>query len=552
MTDTKAHRKRPSHQFSYDGIQHSTKPCAAAAKKGKKGMTRASRVLKALRDREMGIAVLGLGHVGLPTALGFAELGWKVTGADSNAENIALLAQGQAPFYEPGLQELLCKQLANEAFQVTDDIAEAIRTSTILFLCVGTPQRATGEADLTQIELLARVIARNLNSYKLVVEKSTVPAITGRWIERTITRHLAAAFSNEEQLRGKKTGRITQPDQGGFDVASNPEFLQEGTALADFFYPDRVVCGVNSEVARALLAELYEPLSRPILFTSLNTAELIKHAANAFLATKISFVNMVADLCEAVEADVTEVAHGIGLDARIGDQFLNAGLGFGGYCLPKDLRALIYLAQENNVDASLLRSAESINQCRVEQYLKKVRQALWIPRDKILGVLGLSFKAGTDDIREAPSLKVISALLNEGAVLRLYDPMAIENTRKVLPEQTGRLSYHSDPYEASCGAHALLILTDWPEIRSLDLKRLRRVMQLPIIVDGRNVFDRSELYDAGFEYFSMGRVDVHSPSCYVPRREQSVAATRKAVQPCLHDIPGTPSLGQRITERLPS
>src|SRR6266576_6217822 len=338
-----------------------------------KAMANVSGLLKALRNHEAGICVLGMGHVGLPTALGFAELGWRVIGADNDSDKISLIAGGQCPFYEPGLKELLSTHMSNAQFRVTNNVEEAIRSSAVLFLCVGTPQKETGEADLTEIEVLARTISRNLNGYKLIVEKSTVPAITGCWIKKTVGRYLTAFASGpvESSTSGKQIA--ASADSEGFDVASNPEFLQEGSALEDFFCPDRIVCGVSSNPARQLLAGIYEPLGCPVIFTDVNTAELIKHAANSLLATKISFANMVADICEAVGADVTEVARGIGLDVRIGTHFLNAGLGFGGYCLPKDLRALIYLAEQKNVDASLLRSTERINQSRVDKFLRKAR-----------------------------------------------------------------------------------------------------------------------------------------------------------------------------------
>jgi UDPglucose 6-dehydrogenase len=448
------------------------------------------------------IAVLGMGHVGLPTALGLAELGWNVIGADSDNARIEALKSGDCPFFEPGLSELLQKHSDRHNLAFTGDVEEAIRKCTILFICVGTPQGPGGEPDLTDIEALARTIARNLNGYKLIVEKSTVPALTGRWFHKTVQRHAGLlmwengnADMGENRLR---LGRLS------FDVASNPEFLQEGKALEKFFHPDRVVCGVSSEKARKMLADLYEPLGCPILFTDLNTAELIKYTANAFLATKISFINMVADICEAVGADVVQVANGIGLDSRIGNSFLNAGLGFGGYCLPKDLKAFIHLAEEQHVDASLLRQAEMINQRRAQQLLKKVREALWVLKGKTLAILGLSFKPGTDDIREAPSLKIVEALMNEGAILRLYDPEAMPNVKRLYPEQPGR-KYCSSAYEAAEGAHALLFLTEWDEFRQLDLKQLRQRAKLPIIIDGRNMFSMESLRRAGFEYICMGR-----------------------------------------------
>ena len=384
-----------------------------------------------------------------------------------------------------------------------EDVGAAVRASSIIFICVGTPQKASGEADLGQVEAVARLVARNLNGYKLIVEKSTVPAITAQWLKRTIVRyHLAKAAAAAGEASNGESAPPPPPD---FDVASNPEFLREGRALEDFFHPDRIVCGVDCGRAREILTNLYRPLQRPLVMTNTSTAELIKHAANAYLSMKISFIDMVSDLCEKVGADVTDVARGIGLDARIGPQFLDAGIGYGGYCFPKDVRAFIYLAEEQGVDFSLLREVERINQRRVEVFIRKVHQAIWTLRGKTLGVLGLAFKAGTDDIREAVSLKIIQALLDEGSILRLYDPAAMPNTQHVFPPSTERLTYCTTAEEAAHGAQALLLLTEWEEFRQLDLARVRQLMEVPVIVDGRNLFDPDTVRRAGFEYVSLGR-----------------------------------------------
>src|ERR1019366_3036223 len=296
------------------------------------------------------ITVLGLGHIGLPTALGLAELGSKVIGADDDVRKVGRIRSGDPIFFEPGLSELLTKHLASGRFQPVDDVDAAVRAASIIFICVGTPQKANGQADLAQVEAVARVVARNLNGYKLIVEKSTVPAITAKWLKRTIVR-----YSPGKPGAGVNPSAATQSANSlDFDIASNPEFLREGKALEDFFHPDRIVCGVDSDRARAILTNLYQPLQRPIVITDTSTAELIKHAANAFLSMKISFINMVSDLCEKVGADVTAVTRGIGLDSRIGPQFLDAGIGYGGYCFPKDLRAFIHLADEHGVDFALL------------------------------------------------------------------------------------------------------------------------------------------------------------------------------------------------------
>lgn len=450
------------------------------------------QVLEQVRTGDVRIGVIGLGHVGLPTALSLAEIGWQVIGVDSAEAMVTKIKQGESPFYEPGQQELLTKHIKNPKFTVTTDIDETIRSASILFICVGTPQRENGDPDLKDVEALARTIAKNLNGYKLIIEKSTVPAITGEWIRRTIWRH-------SSKLGGSKPVR--------FDVASNPEFLQEGQAIQNFLHPDRIVCGVNSEIAGRIVKQIYAPLHANILFTSLNTAELIKHAANAFLATKVSFINMVADVCEAVGADVSDVAAGIGLDPRIGASFLNAGLGFGGYCLPKDLRAFMRLAETHGVRTPILKATEEVNHQRINVFMRKVQDELWVVENKPVAAFGLAFKPGTDDVRDAPGLSVVSRLLREGAIVRAHDPAAIENASKVMPPIPGQLEYFADPYEAATGAHAILILTEWPEFTCLDLARLREVVDVPVFIDGRNLFDPRAVFAAGFEYISMGRGD---------------------------------------------
>lgn len=446
-------------------------------------------LLAQVRSKEAKIAVVGMGHVGLPTALGFASQGWTVLGADSSLPLISMLQAGKAPFYEPGLDRLLSEHIGTRFFPV-DDLNEAIREATIIFLCVGTPQKTSGEADLSQVETAARTIAHNLNGYKLIVEKSTVPAITAQWIDRTIHR-----------FARNGCGAHTVD----FDVASNPEFLQEGLALKNISQPERIVCGVDSERARTILQEIYGPLRCTLLMTGLSTAEVIKHAANSFLSMKISFINMVADLCDSIGADVTQVAEGIGMDPRIGSRFLQAGIGFGGYCFPKDLRAFIFLAEEYGVDFSLLKEVEAINERRAELFVKKVRNALWVLQDKTIAVLGLAFKAGTDDTRESPSLRIVNALRNEGAILRLHDPKAMPLLQNVLKPHDGSLAYCESPYDTAAGAEALLILTDWPEYKQLDWQQIRSRMELPLVVDGRNLLDPEAMRRGGFEYISIGR-----------------------------------------------
>lgn len=448
-----------------------------------------ARLIEQVKRKQVRIAVIGMGHVGLPTALGFAALGWRVLGVDSSQSLISLIQAGKVPFYEPGLDDLLKQQLGKNFFPIAD-MDRAIREATVLFLCVGTPQKENGQADLSQVEAAARTIAHNLNGYKLIVEKSTVPAITAQWICRTIRR-----------FASNGSGRTTPVD---FDVASNPEFLQEGVALRNISRPERIVCGVESERARRILQEVYRALPSRLLITGTSTAEIIKHAANSFLSMKISFINMVADLCDAIGADVSQVAEGIGADPRIGSAFLQAGIGFGGYCFPKDLRAFIYLAEEYGIDFSLLKQVEAINERRTELFVKKLRNALWVLHDKTIAVLGLAFKAGTDDTRESPSLRIVNALRKEGATLRLHDPKAMPLLQKVLVAGQ-KLTFCESPYAAAANAQALLILTDWGEYKLLDWARLRELMELPLIVDGRNVLDPDTIREAGFEYISIGR-----------------------------------------------
>lgn len=439
------------------------------------------------------IGVLGLGHVGLVTALGLAELGWRVVGADDDREKAQRIAGGEAPFYEPGIEDALRRHLSLGQFRVAPDGPSAIRAAQILFVCVGTPLDRSGQVDLSQVEAVARTVARNLNGYKLVVEKSTTPARTAEQIERVIRRDSGLANSS-------------------FDVAVNPEFLREGTALKDFLNPDRIVLGVESERAAGLLVRLYRPLlerlpegASRLLVVDRTTAELVKHAANAFLAVKVSFINMVADICEAVGADVEMVAQGLGLDPRIGPEFLRAGVGYGGYCLPKDLRSFTRIGEALGVDAGLLEAADRVNEARVERFVEKVRRALWVLRGKTVAVWGLAFKPGTDDVREAPSLKIVARLLDEGVALRLYDPRAMGEFRRHFAQAPGQLVYCSSAVEAVRGSEALLILTEWPEFREQDFSRVRELMALPVVVDGRNCLDREALQNLGFEYHGMGR-----------------------------------------------
>ncbi len=433
----------------------------------------------------MKIGVIGTGYVGLVTAVCLADLGHKVTGTDVVKEKIDKASRGISHIYEPGLEDLLKKNLKKGNLGFIHDLAKTIQSSDVLFVCVDTPQREDGSADMTYVEGVSRKIAENLNGYKVIVEKSTVPVRTSMWIKRTISLH--------------------KKKEMDFDVASNPEFLREGSAVSDFLNPDRIIIGVETERARDILVDIYRKFKSRLLVTNIDTAELIKHASNSFLALKISYINLISDICEKTEADIELVAKGMGFDPRIGSHFLRAGVGYGGSCFPKDIKALARIGEDLSVDVSLLKEAERINSRRSGLFLEKIKRALWILKDKKVAVLGLSFKPQTDDIREAPSIKVIRKLLEEGSELRLYDPRAMENMRKIFPEQAPQVSYAKSAHEAIKAANALLIITEWDEFKKLDLKKVKKLMANPIIVDGRNLFDPSQLKKLGFEYYPTGR-----------------------------------------------
>ncbi len=433
----------------------------------------------------MKIAVIGTGYVGLVTAVCLAEIGHDVIGTDVAADKIDKASQGTSHIYEPGLEELLKKNLKKGNLTFIHDLDETIRSADVLFVCVNTPQRKDGSADMVYVEGVSRRIAENLNDYKVVVEKSTVPVKTSMWIKRTIDLHKKKDVE--------------------FDVASNPEFLREGSAVLDFLNPDRIVIGVESERAKDILVKIYEKYKDRVLVTNIDTAELIKHASNSFLALKISYINLISELCEKTDADVEQVARGMGLDPRIGGQFLKAGLGYGGSCFPKDIRALVKIGEDLGVKFDLLKEADRINLRRIDLFVDKIKKALWILKDKTIAVLGLSFKPETDDIREAPSLKVISRLLEEGALLRLYDPQAIKNVKEIFPDQPPQVYYAKSAYDAVDKANVLLIVTDWSEFAKLDLRKIKGLMDNPIIIDGRNIYDPVKMRKLGFEYYSVGR-----------------------------------------------
>ena len=449
-------------------------------------------------NRKFKIAVLGLGHVGLPTALGFAQIGWDVIGTDSDLDKLDLISDGSTPFYEPGVDEMLKKYLKQGNFKVEKNQVKAIQNAECIFVCVGTPQNDDGSADLSQLETVAKTIAENISDYKLIVEKSTTPVTTAASLKRSIQRHSSS--------RGSQ-GSIDE-----FDVAVNPEFLKEGTAINDFLNPDRVIVGVDNERSADILKEIYFPLFKSneifkekFMITDVNTAEIIKHASNAFLATKISFINMLADLCEAADANVADVSKGIGMDPRIGHSFLNAGIGFGGYCLPKDIRAFTWIANQHGVDFSLLKEVDNINISRISNFVNKIKKTLWVLKGKKIAVWGLSFKPNTDDTRESPAVEVVKKLLDLDADLKVYDP-SVSNIlgKDILHKGFSVIEHFPSAIEAVTDADALVILTEWKEFKEIDLLELKRKMASPIIFDGRNILDAKLINDMGFEYYGVG------------------------------------------------
>jgi UDPglucose 6-dehydrogenase len=431
-----------------------------------------------------------------------AGLGHEVVCTDSDAEKLKTLESGRLPIYEPGLDVVIAQARKEGRLSFRANAAETVQAGDAIFICVGTPPLPNGSADLSAIDHVARLVATEARTPKLVIEKSTVPAQTGQELKRALA------------VYGRKSGVA-------FRVASNPEFLREGTAVGDFLHPDRIVVGVEDEVAEKQLKEIYRPVLErtftcPVhggecpdvplpawLVTTINSAELIKHASNSFLAVKISYANMVADLAEKLGADIEEVVRAVGMDPRIGPSFFHTGIGFGGFCLPKDLQAFVHLAEKSGVDFSMLREAENINKRRIDRFMEKIRRALWVVKGKQIGVLGLAFKPNTDDVRFAPAIDLINELLKEGAIVRAYDPQAMEKARPVLPE----IQYGKSAYEVAEGAEALLIATEWGQFRKLDWERVRDSMVRPLILDGRNLLSAKEMKGHGFEYYSMGRPD---------------------------------------------
>lgn len=445
----------------------------------------------------MKISVIGAGYVGLTTAACLAQIGHDVFCGEEDLAKLAQLQSGKMPIFEPHLEDvIMAARNANRLyFGSTED---AITWGDAIFICVGTPPLSNGDADLHAIEAVSRTIAKRALGYRLVIEKSTVPVQTGSQLRKHLSVRRTNGLSHE--------------------VASNPEFLREGTSVEDFLHPDRIVVGVESARAAELMREIYEPIIQqkftcplhsncpkregPVfLVTDTNSAELIKHASNSFLAMKISFINMVANLCEAVGADVTKVAQGMGLDRRIGPSFLNPGIGFGGFCFPKDLQAFVRIGEKSGCDFSLLKEVERINQSRISHFVEKIRKELWVIRGKKLGVWGLAFKPNTDDVRFAPSLALLSALTEEGAVVCAYDPEAATKAKALLPN----INYCVDPYQAAEGADAILIVTEWDEFRRLDWDRIRKMVECPLVFDGRNLLDPETVASHGFHYIGVGR-----------------------------------------------
>jgi UDPglucose 6-dehydrogenase len=432
----------------------------------------------------MHIGIIGTGYVGLVTGACFAEFGLFVTCVDKDEKKIKALKKGEIPFYEPGLDELVKRNVKQGRLIFTTKIAKAVEASLVIFIAVGTPRRGDGSADMKYVEEVASEIANHMDDYKVIVTKSTVPVGTGEKIREIISRNLKSRTD--------------------FDIVSNPEFLREGSAIEDFMRPNRVVLGAASPQAVAIMKDLYKPLyllETPFVITNIETAELIKYASNSFLATKISFINEIATLCEKVGADVHMVAKGMGLDQRIGSKFLHPGPGYGGSCLPKDTTALLKIAEDNNVHLGIVDAAVRANERQRGYMVERIKQSMGDLKGKTLAVLGLSFKPNTDDIRDAPSVPIIKTLLKEGAKIRAYDPVSMEEAEKILPE----IKYCKDPYNTLKGADALIIMTEWNQFRNLELDKIKALLNSPFFFDLRNIYDPQKMREKGFQYYSVGR-----------------------------------------------
>lgn len=430
----------------------------------------------------MNIGIIGTGYVGLVTGACLAEINNRVICVDSDEDKIKTLKSDQIPIYEPGLSELVQKNKKEGRLHFSTKIEDAVENSTIIFIAVGTPPLESGEADLSAIEMVSAKIAETMKDYRLVVEKSTVPVRTGIQIKRVIE------FHNKNKIP--------------FDVASNPEFLREGSAIHDFMHPDRIVIGCEGEKAKELLTELYRPINAPIIITDIESSEIIKHASNSFLAMKISYINAISNLCEKTGADILKVADGMGYDRRIGRDFLNAGIGFGGFCFPKDLKAFINISQKLGYDFTLLKEVYNINEEQKKLFVSKIKNVLWNFKDKTIGILGLSFKPNTDDLRFAPSIDIINSLTKEGANIKAYDPVAMEKAKKTLMYP---IEFCTEPYDVAKDAHCLALITEWKEFSCLDWKKIKEAMKYPFIADGRNFLDPQKIKSFGFHYIGMGR-----------------------------------------------
>jgi len=431
----------------------------------------------------MDVSIIGSGYVGLVTGACFADVGHNVVCVDNDARKIETLRAGRVPIYEPGLEELIHRNVAAHRLRFTESVKEGVDNSQIVFIAVPTPPHSDGSVDLSFIEKVAREIAGVLTDYRVIVDKSTVPVKTGEKVAESIKRY---------NRHGAK-----------FDVVSNPEFLREGCAVHDLMHPDRIVIGAQSEHAADLMKKVYEPFMAPILVTDINSAELIKHAANSFLALKISYINAVSAICQASGADVEKVADGIGMDRRIGRNFLNAGIGYGGSCFPKDIAAFITISEQLGVPFSLLKEVQRINAAQKERFLKSIRDTLWILRDKKVAVWGLTFKPDTDDIRSSVAIDLVAEMLCEGAQVSVYDPKGMERAREVAEIKAAR--FCNTALEAVDGAEALIIATEWEEFANVDLAVVKEKMTTPIVFDGRNLFDPPTMAKLGFRYYSIGR-----------------------------------------------
>jgi len=432
----------------------------------------------------MKVSVIGTGYVGLATATVFAELGNDVIGADIDKDKIDKLNNGIMPIFEPGLQELVERNVKEKRLRFTHNNKEVIGHGDVIFICVGTPPKDNWEVELKYVENVALEIAQNIRSYKVIVHKSTVPVETGDKVKKIIKDNIK--------------------ENVDFDVVSNPEFLREGTAIEDTLEPDRIVIGADSKKAIDIMKKLYSPIKAPLIITGIRSAELIKHASNAFLAMKISFINSVARICELSGADVEKVADGVGYDKRINRYFLNAGIGYGGSCFPKDSQAFVKIAEKYGYDYKLLKATNEINEDQKKHFVGMVKKALNSPNDKKIGILGLSFKPNTDDMRFAPSIYIIQELQKEGGKIKAYDPEAMEKAKTIFSD----VEFCKDPYEIAKDSEVLLILTEWNEFKELDLKKIKSLMKTPLIIDGRNIYNPEDIKKEGFTYISVGREHV--------------------------------------------